>query len=100
MSTAKIQMDAADQAEFQRFQDYLNRIFEKYGSDVWAEACANLLSEAIEHDPRTPKESCCSFCGKRASEVDNRMVQGPDVYICVGCIDLCYKVRQKWPERS
>ena len=72
-------MDGADQAEFQHFQKYLNRIFEKYGPDVWADAYADLVSEAAQHATGTSRESCCSFCGKRKSEVADRMVNGPGV---------------------
>ena len=89
-----IQLEAADQAEFERFQDYLNQILEKYGSDVFATAYGKLLSEAMEHDVLVQ----CGEIDERATEVANRMVQGAGVYICVGCIDLCYKVRQQWPE--
>jgi len=31
----------------------------------------------------------CSFCGKNTKEV-KKLIQGPDVYICDECIDLCY----------
>jgi ATP-dependent Clp protease ATP-binding subunit ClpX len=31
----------------------------------------------------------CSFCGKNTTEV-KKLIQGPDVYICDECIDLCY----------
>ena len=30
----------------------------------------------------------CSFCGKSEREVD-KLIAGPAVYICDGCIDLC-----------
>ena len=33
----------------------------------------------------------CSFCGKDAKQV-SRLVAGPGVYICDGCIDLCNEV--------
>ena len=94
-------MDGADQAEFQHFQKYLNRIFEKYGPDVWADAYADLVREAAQHATGTSRESCCSFCGKRKSEVADRMVNGPGVFICIACIDLCHKVRrQEWPDQT
>lgn len=31
---------------------------------------------------------CCSFCGKTSDEV-NRLIAGPNVYICDECIKLC-----------
>ena len=30
----------------------------------------------------------CSFCGKPAPEV-NKLIAGPGVYICDGCVDTC-----------
>ena len=37
-----------------------------------------------EHD----MDICCSFCGKSQDEV-TRLVEGPGVYICDGCIEFC-----------
>lgn len=39
---------------------------------------------AYEHEG----ETCCSFCGKRESQV-RRLVAGRGVYICNECIDFC-----------
>jgi len=33
----------------------------------------------------------CSFCGKSEKEV-NKLVAGPGVYICDGCVGLCSQV--------
>lgn len=33
----------------------------------------------------------CSFCGRRENEVD-RMISGPDVYICNECVALCNEI--------
>lgn len=33
----------------------------------------------------------CSFCGKARSEVD-KIIQGPGVYICNECVDLCKEI--------
>jgi ATP-dependent Clp protease ATP-binding subunit ClpX len=33
----------------------------------------------------------CSFCGKTEKEVD-KLVAGPDVYICDACVELCNQV--------
>ena len=42
-------------------------------------------------------EICCSFCGKPQSQV-NRLVSGPEVYICDECIALCNDIlREKAP---
>ena len=35
----------------------------------------------------------CSFCGKNQDEV-NKLIAGPDVYICDECIDLCNEIVQ------
>ncbi|MFP4235974.1 MAG: ATP-dependent Clp protease ATP-binding subunit ClpX [Desulfonatronovibrio sp.] len=34
---------------------------------------------------------CCSFCGKTQDEVD-RLIAGPDVYICNECVHLCDEI--------
>ncbi len=34
---------------------------------------------------------CCSFCGKTQEEVD-RLIAGPDVYICNECVHLCDEI--------
>ncbi|NCB32150.1 MAG: hypothetical protein EOM66_12190, partial [Clostridia bacterium] len=34
---------------------------------------------------RTGKDLCCSFCGKTQDEVQ-RLIAGPEVYICNECI--------------
>ncbi len=34
---------------------------------------------------------CCSFCGKTQEEVD-RLIAGPDVYICNECVYLCDEI--------
>ncbi|MCA1849710.1 MAG: hypothetical protein LC672_01325 [Acidobacteria bacterium] len=33
----------------------------------------------------------CSFCGKSETEV-KKLVAGPKVYICNGCVDICNRV--------
>jgi len=44
--------------------------------------------------------SCsCSFCGKSQDEV-NKLVAGPNVYICDECIDLCNEIVQDAVEGS
>lgn len=37
------------------------------------------------------KEVRCSFCGKDSSQVE-RMIAGPDAYICNECVDLCHEI--------
>ena len=45
------------------------------------------MSTTTEQDLRLR----CSFCGKPHTEVE-RLVAGPGVYICDGCVDLCKTV--------
>lgn len=40
------------------------------------------------------EENRCSFCGKSADEVD-RLIAGPDVFICNECIDLCASIIER-----
>ncbi len=41
------------------------------------------------HDPMSPKDVCCSFCGKSRDQV-RKLVQGANgVYICDECIAAC-----------
>lgn len=37
------------------------------------------------------KEVRCSFCGKTSDQVE-RMIAGPDIYICDECINLCKEI--------
>jgi ATP-dependent Clp protease ATP-binding subunit ClpX len=39
----------------------------------------------------TASELCCSFCGKNQDEVQ-RLIAGPDVYICDECVGLCNEI--------
>jgi len=46
----------------------------------------------MTEDNSTDKNSLsCNFCGKQRNEV-NKLVAGPDVYICNECIELSYKI--------
>ena len=45
-------------------------------------------------DKETNGTDCkCSFCGKSQEDV-NKLIAGPDVYICDECIDLCNEIVQ------
>ncbi len=45
-------------------------------------------------DSETHGTECkCSFCGKGQEDV-NKLIAGPDVYICDECIDLCNEIVQ------
>ncbi len=37
------------------------------------------------------KECRCSFCGREREEVD-KLIEGPDVYICGDCVELCNEI--------
>jgi hypothetical protein len=41
--------------------------------------------------PAQTSELRCSFCGKQHTEV-GKLVAGPGVYICDGCVNLCVDV--------
>ncbi|MEE4243415.1 MAG: ATP-dependent Clp protease ATP-binding subunit ClpX [Desulfopila sp.] len=45
-----------------------------------------------DHDTKGP-DCNCSFCGKNQDEV-NKLIAGPDVFICDECIDLCNEIVQ------
>ncbi len=46
----------------------------------------------------TKKSLYCSFCGREASEVGNRIVAGPgNVNICIDCIDICKNILDDYP---
>tara|TARA_S200002703_G_C3785220_1_gene242059 strand:+ start:117 stop:1355 length:1239 start_codon:yes stop_codon:yes gene_type:complete len=46
----------------------------------------------MTEDNSTDKNSLsCNFCGKHRNEV-NKLIAGPDVYICNECIELSYKI--------
>ena len=41
----------------------------------------------------------CSFCGKSEKEVA-RLIGGPNVYICGGCVGTCNKILEATPATS
>lgn len=43
------------------------------------------------------KKLYCSFCGKKSAEV-NKLIAGPGVYICDGCVNLCFSILNGDPE--
>src|SRR5262245_15654560 len=101
MSTERIQMDSADQADFRHFRDYLTRIFRKYGPDVLADAFTELSTDGAEQATGAPSEQRCSFCATRQSEVGDRIIAGPGVFICIRCIDRLHAVRMhQWPDQK
>ena len=45
----------------------------------------------MTEENQTTSELCCSFCSKTQEEVQ-RLIAGPDVYICDECIALCNEI--------
>jgi ATP-dependent Clp protease ATP-binding subunit ClpX len=41
----------------------------------------------------------CSFCGKHQRQV-NKLIAGPDVYICNNCVDLCVEIIAQEPPNA
>ena len=89
-------MDTADRGQLQR-------MLERYGALEFGEVFAQLATEVAQRqDARDGvAETRCSFCGKRLSEVADRMIAGAGVFICIRCVDLCHTVRmQQWPDQK
>ena len=40
------------------------------------------------------KNCKCSFCGKASNEVE-RLIEGPDAYICNECIEICFNILEE-----
>ncbi|BDD87393.1 ATP-dependent Clp protease ATP-binding subunit ClpX [Desulfofustis limnaeus] len=53
------------------------------------------MSDFNRRDP----ECKCSFCGKSQDEVE-KLIAGPDVYICDECIDLCNEIVLEEDEKT
>jgi ATP-dependent Clp protease ATP-binding subunit ClpX len=41
----------------------------------------------------------CSFCGKSQHEV-RKLIAGPKVFICDGCVDLCVEIIREERQRG
>jgi len=54
---------------------------------------------AKDDEKRTKAQTACSFCGKTQNQV-KRLIQGPGVYICNECIDLCKTLLADDPDYS
>lgn len=39
----------------------------------------------------------CSFCGKNQEEV-NKLISGPNVFICDSCVELCHEIIEEYKE--
>lgn len=60
---------------------------------VFAEMRLGLPLDRIRQLPELPPPSVlrCAFCYKSANEV-KKLVAGPSVYICDGCIEICREI--------
>jgi ATP-dependent Clp protease ATP-binding subunit ClpX len=47
----------------------------------------------------TTETACCSFCG-RPEDVVEKLIAGPNVYICEKCVQLCGTILEKKPEEK
>ena len=74
-----------------------------FQEDIPAMAAAALQSRAASAVERVAdgpdrvdrrRHTRCSFCGKHQDQV-RKLVAGPGVYICDGCIDLCQEVLEE-----
>jgi hypothetical protein len=74
-------------------------IAKAFGYDNWnilsakIDAARSRSSLATSAQNGTPPEKLlyCSFCGKSQHEVQ-KLIAGPTVYICDGCVDLCVDI--------
>jgi hypothetical protein len=84
-------------------REHLRRIMAQYGLIEFGKAVAQLATEHVDaHGAKAQTDlpdNKCSFCGKGRSEVGDKIIAGPNVFICIKCVDLCYTVRQReWPD--
>lgn len=49
---------------------------------------------AKKNNQQAPETAHCSFCGRSEEEVE-KLISGPDVYICDGCVRLCMSLLEK-----
>lgn len=57
-------------------------------------------ADPLSRSSKQTNEFFCSFCGKSQHEV-NKIVAGPDVYICDECVALCQEIiNQELPKSS
>lgn len=57
-------------------------------------------ADPLSRSSKQTNEFYCSFCGKSQHEV-NKIVAGPDVYICDECVALCQEIiNQELPKSS
>src|SRR4029077_2747089 len=48
----------------------------------------------------TPKDAAtCSFCG-RTEDLVEKLIAGPEVFICDKCVQLCSGILEKKPEKE
>jgi hypothetical protein len=84
-------------------REQLRRMMAQYGLVELGKAVAQLATEHVDAhraEARTDlPNNRCSFCGKGRSAVDDKIIAGPNVFMCIKCVDLCHAVRQReWPD--
>ena len=52
---------------------------------------ASEITERFVGKKHSKKIMNCSFCGKSEGEVE-KLIAGPDVYICNECVDICVEI--------
>ena len=64
------------------------------GVNLWLTVIFPLTEGAVpetDHVPARTRVYCCSFCGKRQTEV-KCLIAGPGLFICDGCVRLCQEI--------
>lgn len=63
-------------------------VFQQKKNEKLADSALALIHVAIGQlfPPAEVKPNSCSFCGRSGSET--RLGAGPDVFICIGCVEL------------
>ena len=65
--------------------------FSKYEYELTKEAIVDDYSATLRMKIAKEDLLRCSFCGKSQEALD-KLIAGPDVYICNECIDLCNEI--------
>jgi hypothetical protein len=69
--------------------DALELVAKAFGLDNWNVLSAKITgANSFDEGPEAARTLHCSFCGKSQYEV-RRLIAGPTVFICDGCIELC-----------
>lgn len=86
----------------ERYGPEMRALLDRYPVRPWtlADLLAGALRARLDHRRETKEATMargrsgdlrCSFCGKDRDSV-RRLISGPGVYICDGCVQLCNEV--------